>query len=107
MRTVTTISESLPASKGTSPKVSPATVGAEQGEFSVFLPLLQPQLAFEQDPESPAGLIDIVEIGASLGVDELHRTEALKVLYSNAGEDRHLLQLSGKTCRLDLLHSRT
>ncbi len=82
-------------------------MGAEQGELSVFLPLLQAQLAFEQDPESAAGLIDVVEIGAGLGMDELHRPQALKVFYGNAGEDRHFLQLSGETRRFDLLHSRT
>jgi hypothetical protein len=68
---------------------------------------VQAQLAFEEDPESAARLIDIVEIGAGLGVDEFHRPQALKVFYRNAGEDRHFLQLSGKTRRLDLLHSRT
>ena len=53
-------------------------VGAEQGELSVFLPLLQAEFAFEQDPESTTGLIDLVEIGAGLGVDELHRAQACR-----------------------------
>jgi len=82
-------------------------VGAKQGELSVFLPLLQAQFACEQDPESAAGLIDIVKISAGLGVDELHRAQALKVFYRNAGEDRHFLKLFGETRCLDLLHSRT
>jgi hypothetical protein len=83
------------------------SVRTEQGEFSVFLSLLQAELAFEQNPEAATGLIDVVKIGAGLGMDEFHRPQASKVFCGNAGEDRHLLQLGGKTGRLDLLYSRT
>ncbi len=77
-----TISESLPASKGNFAEGFARTMGAERGEFAIFLPLLQAQLAFEQDPESATGLIDFVEVGAGIGMDQLHRPEASKVLDS-------------------------
>ena len=51
--------------------------------------------------------IEHFAFGAGLGMDELHRPQASKIFSGNAGEDRHLLQLSGKTGRFDLLYSRT
>jgi hypothetical protein len=82
-------------------------VGTKQGEFPVFLPLLYAKLAVEQNPEAATGLIDVVQISAGLSVNKLHRSEASEVFWGNAGEDRHFLQLSGKTGRFDLLYART
>ena len=67
----------------------------------------QAELAFEQNPEAATGSIDVVQIGAGLGMEEFHRSQASKIFGGNAGEDRHLLQLSGKTGRFHLLYSRT
>ena len=66
---------------------------ADEREFSIGLTLLQAKLAFKQDPEAATGAGNVQDVSAHIGMDQLHRVEASKLLQRDAGEDGHLLQL--------------
>ena len=83
------------------------TDGANQYQVAVFLDLLQPELAVQQYPETATRLVDLVEVGARLGMDQLRSAEAPKVLDRYAGKYRHFLQLLGEARDLDHFHLRT